>query len=103
MSEDSLKKYVLNVKELSFKSEQAVVDLIRYIAEQIPQADLKRTANEVEIQLPSKISKRAIKLRIKKFLYKKQLDPDFRPISFRNAEKEGYQIKEKKSLEFTYY
>ena len=53
--------------------------------------------------MPEKLSKRAIKLRIKKFLYKQGLDNDFRPISLKTADKDGYIIKEKRILELSYY
>ena len=102
MSEDT-KIITINVKDLGIRSEQIVVDLIRFIAEQIPQADLKRTGNEIEVMVPMKTSKRVIKLRLKKFLYKKNLDEEYRPISYREAQKDGYMVKQKKTYQFTYY
>ncbi|MHA1148427.1 MAG: hypothetical protein ACTSR8_09290 [Promethearchaeota archaeon] len=102
MSEDT-KIVTVKVKDLGIRSEQIIVDLVRFIAEQLPQADLKRIGNEIEITLPVKTSKRAIRLRIKKFLYKKNLDEEFRPISYKEAQKDGYMVKEKKTYQFTYY
>ncbi|MGQ4875668.1 MAG: hypothetical protein ACTSVV_07455 [Promethearchaeota archaeon] len=103
MSEENTKIITVNVKDLSFKGENVIVDLIRFIAEQIPQADIKREGNQISIEIPEKISKRAIKLRIKKFLYRKHLDADYRPISYRTADEDGYIIKEKKAIELSYY
>lgn len=93
----------VNVKDLGIRSEQIVVDLIRFIAEQLPRADLKRSGNEIEVSLPATTSKRAIRLRIKKFLYKKNLDEEYRPISYKEGQKDGYMVKEKKTYQFTYY
>ncbi|MFW9881561.1 MAG: hypothetical protein ACFFG0_51505, partial [Candidatus Thorarchaeota archaeon] len=80
------KTITINVKDLSFKSNQHVEDLVRYLAETLPQINLNRDGNEITISMPSKLSKRALRLRIKKFLYKKGLNKDFRPISLKLPE-----------------
>lgn len=103
MSEANTKTIQINVKELSFKSDQNIVDLIRFLAESLPQIEISRNGNIVDIVSPVSLSKRAIRLRIKKFLYKKKLSDEFRPISFKNLDETGYIIKEKKKLEFSYY
>ena len=97
------KSFTINVKDLSFKSEQHVLDLTRYLSEALPQINLTRTGNEINIEMPEKLSKRALRLRIKKFLYKNGLHNDFRPISHKTSENEGYTVKEKKIIELTYY
>jgi hypothetical protein len=103
MSEDQKRSIIVNVKDLSFKSDQHVEDLVRFLAESLPQINLNRDGNEITISMPVKLSKRAIRLRIKKFLYKKGLNKDFRPISLNLADKEGYTVKEKKIIELSYY
>lgn len=102
MSEDN-KSFTINVKDLSFKSDQHVVDLVRFLAEALPQIDVNRDGNEINVEMPVKLSKRVLRLRIKKFLYKKGLNKDFRPISFKSTDKEGYTVKEKKIIELSYY
>ncbi|MFW9829308.1 MAG: hypothetical protein ACFFEY_17170 [Candidatus Thorarchaeota archaeon] len=103
MSETITKVCTINVKELSFKNEQHVLDLIRFLSEALPQINLNRNGHDVEIEMPSQLSKRTIKLRIKKFLYKNNLNKDFRPLSYKTAESEGYIMKEKKTIELKYY
>ena len=103
MSRVNTKTFFVNVKDLSFKAEQIVVDLIRYMAEQLPQIEIVRNGQELEISVPVNMSKRVIRLRIRKFLYRKSLNDDFRPISFRDGEKDGYTIKEKKLIQISYY
>ena len=103
MSEASTKPIVINTKDLSFKSDQLVDDLTRFLIEALPQLKITKNGNEIEIIMPEKLSKRAIKLRIKKFLYKKGLHNDFRPISLKTADKNGYIVKEKRILELSYY
>jgi hypothetical protein len=103
MSEVESKTITIFVKDLSFKSDQHVVDLIRFLAEALPQINLDRDGNEIEVSLPLNLSRRALKLRIKKFLYKKGLNKDFRPISYKSSDKEGYSIKEKKIIDLSYY
>ena len=102
MSEDN-KIYYINIKDLSFKSEHFVIDLMRYLSEILPQIRLERFGNEIEIETPRSMSKRAIKLRIKKYLYKNKINNDFRPISYIDPDKEGYVVKEKRAFDFTYY
>ena len=103
MSEDESKTITVFVKDLSFKSDQHVVDLIRFLAEALPQINLDRDGNELKVSIPLNLSRRALKLRIKKFLYKKGLNKDFRPISYKSNDKEGYSIKEKKLIDLSYY
>jgi len=104
MSEKSdTKKIILNVKDLSFKNDQYVMDLMRYISETLSNLEITRNAMEVEIKAPKNMSKKIIKLRIKKFLHKKELTNIFRPISINNKEMDGYIVKEKKTIELSYY
>jgi len=103
MSDVESKEITIFVKDLSFKSDQHVVDLIRYLAEALPQINLEREGNELNVLLPINLSKRALRLRIRKFLHKKGLYKDFRPISYKSADKEGYSIKEKKIIDLSYY
>jgi hypothetical protein len=103
MSQDQNKELTIGVKDLSFKNDQHVEDLIRFLAELLPQININRDGNEIEVSMPEKLSKRVLKLRIKKFLYKKGLSKDFRPISLKTEDKEGYTIKEKKIIELSYY
>jgi len=100
---ETKKSFIINVKELSFKSEQHVLDLIRFLSEALPQIILNRNGNDIDVEMPNKLSKRALRLRIRKFLHKKGLYNDFRPISYKTTESEGYIVKEKKMVELSYY
>jgi len=102
MSDDTKTIYI-NVKDLSFKSEEHIENLSRFLAEQIPQLEINHEGNEIEVIMPADLSKRAIKLRIKKFLYKNNLKEDYRPIAYRDDDRDGYTVKERKQFEFTYY
>ncbi|MFX1392014.1 MAG: hypothetical protein ACFFAH_00430 [Promethearchaeota archaeon] len=102
MSEET-KQLFINVKDLSFKSDHFVDELIRYLSEALPQIKIIRNVNELEIVAPINLSKRIIRLRLKKYLYKKNLEGDFRPISYIDPDKDGYIVKEKRIIEFTYY
>ena len=69
MSKELTKNIVLDVKDLvNFGKDQYVDDLTRFLAEMLPQIEIKRNANELEIIMPQKLSKRTIRLRIRKFL-----------------------------------
>ena len=108
MSALNTKVVLLNVKELLYKSEQIIQDLTRYLSEALPQIEITRNGSELTIITPQKMSKRVIRLRIRKFLYRKALSEDYRPVSFKEADKDGnlkdgYIIKEKKLIELSYY
>ncbi len=103
MSENDTKELTIVVKDLSIEKEQLVDDLLRFLEEQLPQIELSRSGSEVGVVMPSDMSRRAIKLRIKKFLHRKNLTEKFRPISYKTSDNQGYMIKEKKTLELTYY
>ena len=103
MSENDTKELTIVVKDLSIEKEQLVDDLLRFLEEQLPQIELSRSGSEVGVVMPSDMSRRTIKLRIKKFLHRKNLTEKFRPISYKTSDNQGYMIKEKKTLELTYY
>jgi len=107
MSEGNTKQIVINAKDMSvslrIKGDQLIKDLARFLKESLPKLELNQNGNDIDIIMPQKLSKRVIKLRIKKFLYKKGINNDFRPISLKTADKDGYTIKEKKILELSYY
>jgi hypothetical protein len=103
MSDASIKTIRINVKDLSFKRDQNIADLVRFLAEALPQTEITRNGNILDVVSPVTLSKRAIRLRIKKFLHKRKLSEEFRPISFKNADENGYIIKEKKKIQFSYY
>ena len=103
MSEDNTKELTIDVKDLSIEKEQYIEDLLRYLEEQLPQIEISRSGNSIELIVPSKMSNRVIKLRIKKFLHRKKLTEKYRPISYNSSDIKGYRIKEKRTLELTYY
>ncbi|MFO8020519.1 MAG: hypothetical protein R6U96_17990 [Promethearchaeia archaeon] len=99
----STKTLIIDVKDLSFQREEIVVDLIRFLSEQLPQIQITREGSELICEVPPDFSKRTLRLRIRKFLYKRDLKEDFRPISLNHPDKDGYMVKERKVIEFTYY
>ena len=103
MSEDNTKELTIEAKDLSIEKEQYIEDLLRFLEEQLTQIEVSRSGNNIELIVPSKMSNRVIKLRIKKFLHRKNLSEKYRPISYNTSEIKGYRIKEKKTLELSYY
>ena len=103
MSENDTKELTIEVKDLSIEKEQHVDDLLRFLEEQLPQVEISRSGSEIELVMPQQMSRRAIKLRLKKFLHRKNLTEKFRPISYKTTDNQGYMIKEKRALELTYY
>ena len=103
MSESNTKELTIDVKDLIIEKEQYIEDLIRFLVEKLPQIEISRSGNTIELVVPSKMSNRVIKLRIKKYLHRKNLTEKYRPISYKTSDIRGYKIKEKRSLELTYY
>jgi len=107
MSEAETKEIIIDVKELILApkvgKEQHAEDLLRFMVEQLPQIEINRNGNTFEVKMPKKLSKRAIRLRIKKFLHQRNLFNEFRPILYKTHEIEGYMIKKRKILELSYY
>ncbi len=103
MSESNTKELTIDVKDLSIEKEQYIEDLLRFLEEQLSQIEISRNGNSIELIVPSNMSNRVIKLRIKKFLHRKNLTEKYRPISYNTSDIKGYRIKEKRSLELTYY
>lgn len=103
MSENDTKELTIEVKDLSIEKEQYVEDLLRFLEEQLPQIEISRSGNDVGVVMPREMSVRVIKLRIKKFLHRKNLAAKYRPISYKTSGNQGFMIKEKKTLELTYY
>jgi hypothetical protein len=104
MSKGDTKNIVIDVKDLiSFGKDQYVTDLTRFLSEMLPQIDIAKNANELEITMPQKLSKRTIRLRIRKFLHQNGLYNEYRPISITESDRSGYMIKQKKKIEITYY
>ena len=103
MSEDNTKELTIDVKDLSIEKEQYIEDLQRFLEEQLPQIEISRSGNSMELIVPSTMSNRVVKLRIKKFPHRKNLTEKYRPISYNSSDIKGYRIKEKRTLELTYY
>jgi hypothetical protein len=107
MSKTETKQIIIDVKELILApkvgKEQHAEDLLRFMVEQLPQIEINRNGNTFEVKMPKKMSKKAVRLRIRKFLHQKNLFNEFRPILYKTHELEGYIIKKRKILELSYY
>ena len=104
MSKEQTKNIILDVKDLiTFGKEQYANDLMRFLSEMLPQIEITKNGNELEIIMPQKLSKRVIRLRIRKFLHQNGLTNEYRPISIASSERNGYMIKQKKTIEINYY
>jgi len=60
LSEDNTKELTIDVKDLSIEKEQYIEDLLRYLEEQLPQIEISRSGNSIELTVPSKMSNRVI-------------------------------------------
>ena len=98
MDELAVKKVFINVKDLSYRDASLIIDLSRFLQEKLTGILIREEGNLLEITAPASMSKRTIRLRIRKFLYNNKLNDDFRPISYLDDDKDGYEIHEKKKI-----
>jgi hypothetical protein len=103
MSNVDTKKFIISIKTSQKWKDDYTNELIRKLTEMIPQIEISRNGNNLEIVAPELLSKRIIKLRLKKFLHQKGLKTDFRPISKKIDGNEGYMIIDRKIMELSYY
>lgn len=99
----AVRKVFIKVRDLSIRDQSHILDLSRFLQEKLAGILIREDGDTLEITAPASMSKRIIRLRIRKFLYKNNLNDDFRPISYLDDEKDGYEIHEKKKVGLTYY
>ncbi|MBD3185641.1 hypothetical protein GF325_02335 [Candidatus Bathyarchaeota archaeon] len=83
----------INADQLSFSNDSDINNLARFLEERMTKADglneVVRDKNDLELHMNRPISKRRIKLYIKKFLHKVGLRMDFRVICNHQGRKDA--------------
>ncbi|MHA1683198.1 MAG: 60S ribosomal protein L22 [Promethearchaeota archaeon] len=95
--EESVPSLHINADQMSFNNDSEIDDMARFLEERItPAKGLKeviRSKNNLELKMTKKISKRNIKMYLKKFLHRAGLGMDFRVIcDFQGRNKSDFQI-----------
>ena len=56
MSDANTKELTIDVKDLSIEKEQYIEDLQRFLEEQLPQIEISRSGNSIELIVPSSLA-----------------------------------------------
>lgn len=88
------KELFVDAEQLAYDKDEYVNDLGRFLNEHLG-FEVVRTGNKLKVLADPDFSKRALKTRIKKFLYITDLKLRYRPIAV-NGEPDAYQIHRRK-------
>ena len=84
--------YKLDISKISVLKEKYIEQVMQYLEENIASSEIVKEGNMVNINVPPSISKKFIKLRIKKYLYQAGLKDEFKIVALQKGEVSGFQI-----------
>ncbi|MHA1611078.1 MAG: hypothetical protein ACTSYU_03410 [Promethearchaeota archaeon] len=84
--------YKLDVSKISVLKEKYIEQVMQYLEENIESSEIVKEGNMVNINVPLSISKKYIKIRIKKYLYQAGLKEEFKIVALPKGEVSGFKI-----------
>ncbi|TFH29257.1 MAG: hypothetical protein E4G98_04155 [Promethearchaeota archaeon] len=84
--------YQLDVSKISVLKEKYIEQVMQFLEEKISASEIAKEGNMVNINVPTSISKKFLKLRIKKYLYQAGLKSEFKIVALPKGEASGFQI-----------
>lgn len=91
-----LKTYQLDVSKIStLKKANYTEQIMQYLDENIPTSEISKEGNVVKINVPISLSKKFLKLRIKKYIYQAGLKDEFKIVALPKGEVPGFQVLER--------
>lgn len=72
--------------------EKHIEQIMQYLEENVPDSKISKDGNLVKIEVPISISKKVLKLRIKKYIYQAGLKDEFKLVALPKGETSGFQI-----------
>ncbi len=88
-------KYTIDADHLAIESSSLVDDLGKFLASKIASSKVERESNRLVIKVPKGVSKRAVRLKITKYLHQANTATEYRPIAVALSPNE-YKIFRKK-------
>ncbi len=88
-------KYTIDAEHLAIEASNLVDDLGKFLAGKITSSKVEREGNRLSVKVPKGISKRALRLKITKFLHQANTAAEYRPIAVALSPNE-YKIFRKK-------
>ncbi len=74
-------KYTIDAEHLAIEASGLVDDLGKFLASKIPSSKVERDSNRLSIKVPKGFTKRALRLKITKFLHQANTAAEYRPIA----------------------
>ncbi|MCF2138419.1 MAG: hypothetical protein K9W44_00020 [Candidatus Lokiarchaeota archaeon] len=87
-----LNLFHLDVSKISAMKEKHIEQIMQYLEENVPDSKISKDGNLVKIEVPISISKKVLKLRIKKYIYQAGLKDEFKLVALPKGETSGFQI-----------
>ena len=87
-----LSLYQLDVSKISVLKEKYIEQIMQYLEENVASSELAQAGYLVNNNFPPAISKKILKLRIKKYLYQAGLKEEFKIVALPKGEVSGFQI-----------
>ncbi len=84
--------FQLDVSKISVLKEKYIEQIMQYLEENVASSEIAKEGNMVNINVPPSISKKFLKLRIKKYLYQAGLKEEFKIVALPKGEVPGFQI-----------
>jgi len=72
---------LIDVEKLASKNETLTDELIEFLKLKFPEFEVEKEGNNVIVKSEGKVSKRKIRLYLKKFLHKNELSEEFKAVS----------------------
>jgi len=72
---------LVDVEKLTLEHENLLDELVEFLKSKLSEFDIEREGNNIIIRSENEVSKRKIRLFLKKFLHKNELDKDFKTVS----------------------
>ncbi len=88
-------KYTIDAEHLAIEASGLVDDLGKFLAGKIASSKVERESNRLSLKVPKGFSKRALRLKITKFLHQANTAAEYRPIAVALSPNE-YKIFRKK-------
>ncbi|MHA1777597.1 MAG: hypothetical protein DRO88_03620 [Promethearchaeia archaeon] len=82
----------LDVSKISGMKEKHIEQLMQYLEESIAESKISKDGSTVKIEVLPTVSKKVIKLRVKKYIYQAGLKDEFKVVALPKGDVPGFQI-----------
>jgi len=72
---------LVDAEKLTLEREELLDELVEFLKLKLPEFNIEREGNNIVIKSENEVSKRRIRLFLKKFLHKNELDKNFKAVS----------------------